>query len=80
MQGFQILTDVHNAMGGVSQGVLQHLEDEYSTKDFITFGITPPHLNPQTPQARAVIQATIAQVRSTARLSCPFEYCHLFIG
>ncbi|ROT69703.1 putative protein misato-like 1 [Penaeus vannamei] len=61
LQGYQILTDVHNAMGGVSQGILQHLEDEYSTKDFITFGITPPHLNPQTPQAKALIQATIAQ-------------------
>ncbi|KAK4307568.1 hypothetical protein Pmani_020712 [Petrolisthes manimaculis] len=67
LQGFQLLSDVHNGMGGVSSGILQHFADDYGSKDTITFAITPPHLSPATTQTRLLTQAAILQ--SYAELS-----------
>ncbi|KAK3872412.1 hypothetical protein Pcinc_022512 [Petrolisthes cinctipes] len=67
LQGFQLLSDVHNGMGGVSSGILHHFADDYGSKDTITFAITPPHLSPTTTQTRLLTQAAILQ--SYAELS-----------
>nr|XP_045594408.1 protein misato homolog 1-like [Procambarus clarkii]XP_045594409.1 protein misato homolog 1-like [Procambarus clarkii]XP_045594410.1 protein misato homolog 1-like [Procambarus clarkii] len=61
LQGFQVLSDVHDGMGGVSFGILQHLADEYGSKDSITFATTPSHLSSLTPQARILMKASIIQ-------------------
>lgn len=61
LQGFQVLSNVHDGMGGVCYGVLQHLADEYGSKDSITFATTPSHLAPITLQARTLMQANILQ-------------------
>ncbi|KAK7022049.1 Protein misato 1 [Halocaridina rubra] len=61
LQGFQILCDIHDGMGGITNGILMHLEDEYGSKDSITFATTPPHLAPQIPQSRVLMQASIVQ-------------------
>lgn len=67
LQGFQLLSDIHDGMGGVSCGILQHLADEYGSKDSITFTTSPPHLAPSTDPARILMQASIIQ--SYAELS-----------
>ncbi|XP_042213839.1 protein misato homolog 1-like isoform X2 [Homarus americanus] len=61
LQGFQILSDIHDGMGGVCYGVLQHLADEYGSKDSITFATTPSQLSPVIPQARILTRAAIVQ-------------------
>ncbi|XP_071536621.1 protein misato homolog 1 isoform X1 [Panulirus ornatus] len=61
LQGFQILSNVHDGMGGVTYGVLQHLADEYGSKDSITFTTHPLHLSPRTYQARTLMQASTIQ-------------------
>ena len=38
-----MLCDGHNGMGGVSCEVSQHLADEFSSKDVISFPVIPPH-------------------------------------
>ena len=49
-------------MGGISQGILAHLEDEYGSKDSLTFPVTPPHLSPEIPQSKLLMRANIIQV------------------
>ncbi|XP_031567453.1 protein misato homolog 1-like [Actinia tenebrosa] len=44
LQGFQILTDIHNGFAGLSSQVIQDLADEYSPKSIITFGLLPATL------------------------------------
>lgn len=62
IQGFHVLSDIHDGMGGVSCGILQHLADEYGTKDSITFATSPPHLTPSKEPAKLLMQASIVQV------------------
>lgn len=61
LQGFQILSDIHDGMGGISCGILQYLADEYGSKDSITFATSPPHLIPTREPARLLMQASIIQ-------------------
>ncbi|KAG0720520.1 Protein misato 1 [Chionoecetes opilio] len=61
LQGFQILSDIHDGMGGIGCGILEHLADEYTSKDSITFATSPPHLIPTTGPARMLMQASIIQ-------------------
>uniref|UniRef100_A0A0P4W8X7 Protein misato n=1 Tax=Scylla olivacea TaxID=85551 RepID=A0A0P4W8X7_SCYOL len=61
LQGFQILTDIHDGMGGISCGILQHLADEYGSKNSLTFTTSPPHLIPTMEPARLSMQASILQ-------------------
>lgn len=61
LQGFQMICDVQDGMGGISNGILLHLEDEYRSKDYITFAATPPHLSPTIPQSKLLIQSSIIQ-------------------
>ncbi|OWF43159.1 protein misato homolog 1-like [Mizuhopecten yessoensis] len=53
LQGFHVLLDTFDGFGGLGSHVLQHLEDEYSSKGIFTFGLTPNNLPDDTPQKRA---------------------------
>ncbi|XP_060066372.1 protein misato homolog 1-like [Ylistrum balloti] len=53
LQGFQVLLDTFDGFGGLGSHVLQHLEDEYSSKGIFTFAVTPNNLPDNTPQNRA---------------------------
>lgn len=61
LQGFQILTDIHDGMGGISCGILQHLADEYVSKNSLTFTTSPSHIIPTLEPARLLMQASILQ-------------------
>lgn len=61
LQGFQMLGDISDGMGGISYGVLEHLSDEYSRKAVLNYAITPPHLSPPTPETNALARASILQ-------------------
>lgn len=70
LQGFQVICDVHDGMGGISNGILAHLEDEYRSKDCLTFAVMPPCLSPETPQLKLLMQSNIIQAyTSCSRLS-----------
>ncbi|CAH1796416.1 unnamed protein product [Owenia fusiformis] len=43
LQGFHVLTDTFDGFGGLSTSLLEHLEDEYSSKGIFTFGLSPAH-------------------------------------
>lgn len=77
-QGFQLLSDIHDGMGGVSCGILQHLADEYGSKDFITFITSPPHLAPSTDPARILMQASIIQVVQISLILFPLIFTPTF--
>lgn len=40
-QGFQVLCDLHNGFSGVGAKVTELLQDEYSRKGILTWGLTP---------------------------------------
>ncbi|NXN00135.1 MSTO1 protein, partial [Sylvia borin] len=41
LQGFQVLCDLHNGFSGVGAKVTELLQDEYSQKGILTWGLTP---------------------------------------
>ncbi|XP_033750191.1 protein misato homolog 1-like [Pecten maximus] len=53
LQGFQVLLDAFDGFGGLGSNILQHLEDEYSSKGIFTFALAPNNLPDNTPQNRA---------------------------
>ncbi|XP_062578532.1 protein misato homolog 1-like isoform X1 [Saccostrea cucullata] len=53
LQGFHVLVDTHDGIGGFSAETLQHLRDDYSSKSIMTFGFTPPNLPDDTAVRRA---------------------------
>ncbi|XP_068229967.1 protein misato homolog 1 [Palaemon carinicauda] len=61
LQGFQVISDFHDGMGGISNGILAHLEDEYRSKDYLTIAVMPPHLLPETQQLKLLVQSSIIQ-------------------
>ncbi|CAL4119859.1 unnamed protein product, partial [Meganyctiphanes norvegica] len=64
LQGFQVLGDISDGMGGITYGTLEHISDEYSRKAVLTYAITPPHLSPPTPETNAITRASIVQAYS----------------
>ncbi|KAL7643438.1 UNVERIFIED_CONTAM: hypothetical protein RMT77_005420 [Armadillidium vulgare] len=48
LQGFHLLCDGHDGMGGVGAMVAEHLADEYTSKELFSFVSNPPHYKPQT--------------------------------
>ncbi|XP_048733947.1 protein misato homolog 1-like [Ostrea edulis] len=53
LQGFHVLLDTHDGFGGIAAQTLQHLQDEYSSKAVMSFGLTPANLPDDTPVRRA---------------------------
>ncbi|KAK3583544.1 hypothetical protein CHS0354_026128 [Potamilus streckersoni] len=53
LEGFQILLDTHDAFGGSGAMLLQYLEDEFSSKGRLTFGVAPALLPDDTALLRA---------------------------
>jgi hypothetical protein len=43
MQGFQILTDVDDAFGGFTEGLLNNIRDEFLKTPIITYGLSDSH-------------------------------------
>ncbi|CEP09224.1 hypothetical protein [Parasitella parasitica] len=43
LQGFQILTDVDDAFGGFSEGLLHNIRDEFAKTPIMTYGLSDSH-------------------------------------
>ncbi|XP_065185260.1 protein misato homolog 1-like [Sycon ciliatum] len=66
LQGYQLLTDIHNGFGGVSSEVVDFLRDEYEKKSIFTVATMPP-----------CFEQTDGQHVATRSLSAAFSFQHL---
>ncbi|XP_029645942.1 protein misato homolog 1 [Octopus sinensis] len=59
LQGFQILVDAHNAFTGAASSVLEYLQDEFSSKSLLTFGLSPTNFANTDRSGHHVINAAL---------------------
>ncbi|XP_014775446.1 protein misato homolog 1 [Octopus bimaculoides] len=57
--GFQILVDAHNAFTGAASSVLEYLQDEFSSKSLLTFGLSPTNFANTDRSGHHVINAAL---------------------
>ncbi|OWK55061.1 Protein misato 1 [Lonchura striata] len=76
-QGFQVLCDLHDGFSGVGAKVTELLQDEYSRKGILTWGLTPalsPVGDPQKSFCRLMNTALgIAHLSRHSSLFCPLS-------
>ncbi|XP_076030251.1 misato mitochondrial distribution and morphology regulator [Oratosquilla oratoria] len=78
LQGFQVLADIHNGMGGVTWNTLQHLYDEYEHKTVFTIALSPPHLKITDVQDNSLLLASTLQAYAElSKFSSMFLPLHL---
>nr|XP_031362751.1 protein misato homolog 1 [Lonchura striata domestica] len=77
LQGFQVLCDLHDGFSGVGAKVTELLQDEYSRKGILTWGLTPalsPVGDPQKSFCRLMNTALgIAHLSRHSSLFCPLS-------
>ncbi|EHA99573.1 misato-like protein 1 [Heterocephalus glaber] len=77
LQGFQILCDLHDGFSGLGTKAAELLQDEYSGRGVITWGLLPGPCNPGEPQKNIyrLLNTVFGLVRLTAHSSfvCPLS-------
>ncbi|XP_054834631.1 protein misato homolog 1 isoform X2 [Eublepharis macularius] len=76
LQGFQVLCDLHNGFSGVGAKVTELLQDEYTGKGILTWGLTPVHSvpNPQLSFYRLMNTVLgLVHLSSHSSLFCPLS-------
>ncbi|KAI9280611.1 tubulin domain-containing protein [Umbelopsis sp. AD052] len=73
LQGFQIMTSVHDGFGGFTCGLLENIRDEYPKASILTYGISNMH---QSSTQRNLQRRNLNMTMSAASLS---EYSSLYV-